>query len=122
MKRFLFISMFVSLLGFGLTGCEKVEEFMNYSKVTIAYSYPRGDGYASMFVEEYSDLKIIFDDKEYNSIGTYTVPVGTTIKLSWKWKGTLYGLFTSQEGNAEVRVDSNKKIKVTLAGSKILIE
>ena len=122
MKRFLFISMFVSLLGFGLTGCEKVEELMNYSKVTIAYSYPRGDGYGSMFVEEYSDLKIIFDDKEYNSIGTYTVPVGTTIKLSWKWNGTLYGLGHFDEGNAEVRVDSYKKIKVTLAGSKILIE
>lgn len=122
MKRFLFISMFVSLLGFGLTGCEKVEEFMNYSKVTIDYSYPQGDGY-SMFVKEYSDLKIIFDDKEYNSIGTYTVPVGTTIKLSWKWDGLLYGVLVGkQQGNAEVRVDSNIKIKVTLAGSQILIE
>jgi hypothetical protein len=120
MKRFLFISMFVSLLGFGLTGCEKVEEFMNYSKVTIAYSYPNE---SPLFVAEYSDLKIIFDDKEYNSIGTYTVPVGTTIKLSWKWDGLLYGCnVNKQQGNAEVRVDSYKKIKVTLAGPKILIE
>ena len=119
MKRFLFISMFVSLLGFGLTGCEKVEEFMNYSKVTIAYSYPKESG---LCVDEYSDLKIVFDDKEYNSIGTYTVPVGTTIKLSWKWNGALGGLRHYDEGNAEVRVDSNKKIKVTLAASKILIE
>ena len=119
MKRFLFISMFVSLLGFVLTGCEKVEEFMNYSKVTIAYSYPKESG---LCVDEYSDLKIVFDDKEYNSIGTYTVPVGTTIKLAWKWNGLLGGLRHFDEGNAEVRVDSNKKIKVTLAGSKILIE
>ena len=111
--------MFVSLLGFVLTGCEKVEEFMNYSKVTIAYSYPKESG---LCVDEYSDLKIVFDDKEYNSIGTYTVPVGTTIKLAWKWNGLLGGLRHFDEGNAEVRVDSNKKIKVTLAGSKILIE
>ena len=120
MKRFLFISMFVSLLGFGLTGCEKVEEFMNYSKVTIAYSYPKE---SATFVDEYSDLKIVFDDKEYNSIGTYTVPVGTTIKLSWKWNGSLHGLYASNvQGSAEVRVVSNKKIKVTLVASKILIE
>ena len=92
---------------------------MNYSKVTIAYSYPKESGHA---VFEYSDIKIVFDDKEYNSIGTYTVPVGTTIKLSWKWNGVSGGLVHYDEGNAEVRVDSYEKIKVTLAGSKILIE
>ena len=81
---------------------------------------PVGKQFCKQCAEEIFE---IIDDKEYNSIGTYTVPVGTTIKLSWKWNGSLHGLYVSNgQGSAEVRVDSNKKIKVTLAASKILIE
>ena len=105
----------------GFTGCEKIEEFMNNSTVTIAYSYPNESNW--LRVSNYYDLTITIDDKKYNSIGTYTVPVGTVIKLSWKWNGMSESSWVkNQSGNAEVLVDSYKNCKVTIAGSQILID
>ena len=123
MKRFLFISLFVSLLGLGATGCEIVDELMDYSKLIII-----DDGHkTSTNTLAYKDLKVVFNDKEYTAFGNYKVPNNTIVKLSWSYAEQYYGEYGDykdrwRNSSAELMVGERETVEVKLVSGKIEVD
>ena len=123
MKRFLFISMFVSMLGLGLTGCEYVEDYLDYSKLTIL-----DDGKLSASnASAYRDLKVTFNDTEHTSCGTYKIPNNTVVKLSWSYATQYYGAYGDLKdrwlnSSAELMFGERETVIVKLVAGTIEVE
>ncbi|MBR4028712.1 MAG: hypothetical protein IKJ08_03915 [Alistipes sp.] len=123
MKRFLFISMFVSMLGLGLTGCEYVEDYLDYSKLTILDDGKLTTSNASA----YRDLKVTFNDTEHTSFGIYKIPNNTVVKLSWSYA---YQYYDPQYGykdrwlnsSAELMIGERETVIVKLVAGTIEVE
>ena len=116
--------MFVSMLGLGLTGCEYVEDYLDYSKLTVL-----DDGCLTLNgASGYKDLKVTFNDTEHTSFGTYKIPNNTVVKLSWSYidKYSDYGTGTTKEkwrnSSAELMIGERETVIVKLVMGKIEIE
>ena len=114
--------MFVSMLGLGLTGCEYVEDYLDYSKLTIL-----DDGNSTLNgASGYKDLKVAFNDTEHTSFGTYKIPNNTVVKLSWSYidKYSEYGTMKEKWRNssAELMIGERETVIVKLVEGKIEIE
>lgn len=122
MKRFLFISMFVSMLGLGLTGCEYVEDYLDYSKLTILDNGKLSASNASA----YRNLKVTFNDTEHTSFGTYKIPNNTVVKLSWSYTEQYiqYGDYKDRwlNSSAELMIGERETVIVKLVDGKIEVE
>ncbi len=108
------MSLLVSVLGFATTSCEYVEDFMDYSKLTII-----DDGQLCVSnTSAYRDLKVIFNDKEYTSFGTYKIPNNTVVNLSWSYADQFYGQYVDNKdwrsASIDLIVGERESVTVTL--------
>ncbi len=66
------------------TGCSAIDsvldDYLNYCTVTIEYDYDRDTSV------DYKDIKVAYGENEYAAWGSYRVPKGTVINLSWSYK------------------------------------
>lgn len=85
-KRFLVISLLVSVLSLVTSSCDYVEDFMDYSKLTILDDGDLTSGELS----GYKNLKVKIGDDEYTAFGTYKVPNNTKVSISWSYCETYY--------------------------------
>ncbi len=111
--------MFVSMLGLGLTGCEYVEDYLDYSKLTIL-----DDGKLSASnASAYRNLKVTFNDTEHTSFGTYKIPNNTVVKLSWSYADQ-YGDYFERwlNSSAELMIGERETVIVKLVEGKIEVE
>ena len=115
--------MFVSMLGLGLTGCEYVEDYLDYSKLTILDDGKLTTSNASA----YRDLKVTFNDTEHTSFGIYKIPNNTVVKLSWSYA---YQYYDPQYGykdrwlnsSAELMIGERETVIVKLVAGTIEVE
>ena len=86
-KRFLVISLLVSVLSLVTSSCDYVEDFMDYSNLTIlddGHSTP-DDGSA------YKNLRVKIGNEEHTAFGTYKIPNNTKVSVSWSYYSWTYG-------------------------------
>lgn len=109
----------VCLLAICAMGCsefgELFDEYMDYSKVTIEYDY---DWYANA---DYKDLKISFDDKTYSAVGTYKVPKGAILSMSWSYTYPINGGMSTKWGKASKEISAGENMTVVISGSEVHI-
>ena len=106
--------MFVSMLGLGLTSCEYVEDYLDYSKLTIVESTAQLEyGHSA-----YKNFKIVFNDKEYTSYGTYKIPNNTIVKLSWSFNTDDWW----RTASAELMIGERETVTVQLYNGTIKVE
>ena len=108
----------VCLLAICAMGCsefgELFDEYMDYSKVTIEYDY-YWDANA-----DYKDFKISFDDKTYSAVGTYKVPKGTIISMSWSY-AYADSHYNTKWAKASKEVSAGENMTVVISGSEVHI-
>ena len=110
----------VCLLAICAMGCsefgELFDEYMDYSKVTIEYDYD-WDSEA-----EYKDFKVSFDDKTYSAVGTYKVPKGAILSMSWSYRYFDYGYVEGKWAKASKEVSAGENMTVVISGSAVRIK
>lgn len=115
MKKLL-LGLFISLMCLGSISCSRINEVLddhlNYSKVNIKYD--------SKYYAEYKDLKIIFDEKEYNAVGSYKVPKNTIIDISWNWRSGYGGDW--EYSSESVSIGAYENTNITIKADKLIIE
>ena len=109
------MSLLVSVLGFAPISCEYVEDFMDYSKLTII---DNGKLSASN-TSAYRDLKVVFNDKEYTSFGTYKIPNNTVVNLTWSYADQYYGQYGDykdswRNASVDLIIGERESVTVTL--------
>ena len=110
----------VCLLAICAMGCsefgELFDEYMNYSKVTIEYDYdwdPKAD---------YKDFKVSFDDKTYSAVGTYKVPKGTILTMSWSYQYTVpFSSGVSKWAKTSKEISAGENMTVVISGPEVHI-
>lgn len=109
----------VCLLAICTMGCsefgELFDEYMDYSKVTIEYDYD-WDSEA-----EYKDFKVSFDDKTYSAVGTYKVPKGTILNMSWSYRYWVYEYPQTKWAKASKEISAGENMTVVISGSEVHI-
>ncbi|MBQ7966413.1 MAG: hypothetical protein IJ290_00650 [Bacteroidaceae bacterium] len=110
----------VCLLAICTMGCsefgELFDEYMDYSKVTIEYDYNWD------YRADYKDFKISFDDKTYSAVGTYKVPKGTIISMSWSYAYTADSHYNTKWAKASKEVSAGENMTVVISGSAVRIK
>lgn len=114
-KRFLVISLLTSVLSFVTTSCDYVEDFMDYSKLTIFDdgALARGDGSA------YQNLRVKIGNEEHTAFGTYKVPNNTKVSVSWSYYSWTYGW---RNASVDLMVGEIEHVTVTLVEGSAKID
>lgn len=109
------------------TGCSAIDsaldDYLNYCTVTIEYDYD----WDSISGADYKNFKMVFGDNEYNAIGSYRVPKGTVLNLSWSYSYSKYDNYDGYvwhwaTASKSVSVGTNGKTKITISGKEVDIE
>ncbi len=105
----------------GFTGCEYVEDYLDYSKLTIL-----DDGTSTLNgASGYKDLKVTFNDTEHTSFGTYKIPNNTVVKLSWSYADRYYDYGYKEKwrnSSAELMIGERETVIAKLVEGKIEVE
>ena len=113
-KRFLVISLLVSVLSFVTTSCDYVEDFMDYSKLTIL-----DDGAKIENASVYRNLRVKIGNEEHTAFGTYKVPNNTKVSISWSYDTWNYGW---RNASVDLMVGEIEHVTVTLVEGSAKID
>ena len=113
-KRFLVISLLVSVLSFVTTSCDYVEDFMDYSKLTIL-----DDGAKIENASVYRNLRVKIGNEEHTAFGTYKVPNNTKVSISWSYDTWNYGW---KNPSVDLMVGEIEHVTVTLVEGSAKID
>ena len=113
-KRFLVISLLVSVLSLVTSSCDYVEDFMDYSKLTIL-----DDGAKIENASVYRNLRVKIGNEEHTAFGTYKVPNNTKVSISWSYDTWNYGW---KNASVDLMVGEIEHVTVTLVEGSAKID
>ena len=113
-KRFLVISLLVSVLSLVTSSCDYVEDFMDYSKLTIL-----DDGAKIENASVYRNLRVKIGNEEHTAFGTYKVPNNTKVSISWSYDTWTYGW---KNASVDLMVGEIEHVTVTLVEGSAKID
>lgn len=113
-KRFLVISLLVSVLSLVTSSCDYVEDFMDYSKLTIL-----DDGAKIENASVYRNLRVKIANEEHTAFGTYKVPNNTKVSISWSYDTWTYGW---RNASVDLMVGEIEHVTVTLVEGSAKID
>ena len=113
-KRFLVISLLVSVLSLVTSSCDYVEDFMDYSKLTIL-----DDGAKIENASVYRNLRVKIGYEEHTAFGTYKVPNNTKVSISWSYDTWNYGW---KNASVDLMVGEIEHVTVTLVEGSAKID
>ena len=113
-KRFLVISLLVSVLSLVTSSCDYVEDFMDYSKLTIL-----DDGAKIENASVYRNLRVKIGNEEHTAFGTYKVPNNTKVSVSWSYYSWTYGW---RNASVDLMVGEIEHVTVTLVEGSAKID